>query len=85
MYLFKFIAACMQATRSLEGIALGFTLITTVCLVFYVGTERSRTRGMAVAIMIIAFIAGKPVCTYIAHYENLPMDAIYRDFLSFKN
>ena len=51
----------MQATRSLEGIALGLLLVTTICLVFYVGTERSRTRGMAVAIMIMAFFAGKPI------------------------
>ena len=47
-----------QATRALESVALAMLFVTTVCLIFYVGTDRSRTRGMAVAIMILAFIAG---------------------------
>ena len=55
-----FVSANMQATRALEGVALGLLFVTTVCLVFYVGTERSRTRGMAIAIMMLAFFAGKP-------------------------
>ena len=47
-----------QATRTLESVALAMLIVTTVCLIFYVGLDRSRTRGMAVAIMIISFIAG---------------------------
>ena len=47
-----------QATRVLESVALAMLFVTTVCLIFYVGLDRSRTRGMAVAIMIIALIAG---------------------------
>lgn len=52
-----YITSNMQATRALEGVALGLLFVTTVCLVFYVGTERSRTRGMAIAIMMLALFA----------------------------
>ena len=51
-------SAYFHATRVLESVALAMLFVTTVCLIFYVGLDRSRTRGMAVALMIIAFIAG---------------------------
>ena len=51
----------MQATRALESVALGLLFVTIVCLVFYVGTERSRTRSMAITIMMLAFFEGKVV------------------------
>ena len=55
------ISVYTQATRALESVALAILFVTTVCLVFYVGATRSRTRGMAIAIMVIAFLAGMSV------------------------
>ncbi|XP_045216209.2 uncharacterized protein LOC123566311 [Mercenaria mercenaria] len=47
----------LKVVRGMESIALILILVPTICLLFYVGSQRSRTRGMAVAVMTIIFIA----------------------------
>lgn len=68
-----YITKYMQATRALEGVALGLLFVTSVCLTFYVGTTRSRTRGMAISIMVLAFLAAVGSITGMAVWiMNLP-------------
>lgn len=46
------------ATKVMASCALAVIFVYMVCLIFYVGSQRSRTRGMAIAIMTLAYVAG---------------------------
>ncbi|XP_060576916.1 uncharacterized protein LOC132734229 [Ruditapes philippinarum] len=53
----------VKAVRGMESIALILIFVPTICLAFYVGSQRSRTRGMAIA--IISLVLGAVVFSII--------------------
>ncbi|XP_052794005.1 uncharacterized protein LOC128227471 [Mya arenaria] len=47
----------VTVVRVFESLVLIMILVCMVCLIFYVGSIRSRTRGMAIAVMSMLFLA----------------------------
>ena len=50
--------ALVTVTKVTVSLAMVLIFVCMVCLIFYVGSQRSRTRGMAIAVMTMLFIAG---------------------------